>query len=365
MVDLSQAQFRHATYYMNALQDANTLFEQGAESLYRGLDLFDIEWSNIQAGHAWAEEHASSDYEASLLCNRYPDAGAELLQLRQHPRERVKWLSAALFSARQLKDRAAEGKHLGNLGVTYGYLAKFSQAKECFEQHLSITQEIGDRRGEGQALGNLGNIYTLLGESHKAIKFYQKRFSITREIGDRLGESQSLRNLGAVYFELGKASRAIKFQKQGLALTRDLGDRHGEAQALDNLGNACAVLGDINSAVEYHKQALVIARQIGDRRHEGAALGNLGNRYADLGETTLALNSYNQQLSIARATGDPESEGNALWSLALDKLGDRPQAITYAEAALKVYEQFEGPRVSQVRQQLSHWSNKKWWKFWK
>jgi hypothetical protein len=44
---------RHATLYKNVLAAAHDLYLQGSEALVRGLALFDLEWGNIQAGHAW------------------------------------------------------------------------------------------------------------------------------------------------------------------------------------------------------------------------------------------------------------------------------------------------------------------------
>ena len=76
-------------------------------------------------------------------------------------------------------------------------------------------------------------------------------------------------------------------------------------------------MGEIRRAIEFYDKALEIAREIGDRRREGGALFNL--------------------------------------ALALDKLGERAQAIARAEAALKIYEQIEDPNTARVRQQLAEW----------
>jgi hypothetical protein len=42
-------------------------------------------------------------------------------------------------------------------------------------------------------------------------------------------------------------------------------------------------------------------------------------------------------------------------SVALDKLGDRTQAVTHAEAALKIHGQIEDPNVTRIRKQLADW----------
>ena len=369
MPSFRDAHLRHAEHYRAILNVANQLYEQGGDALEQGLDWFDRDWTNIRSGLNWAAENFGSDSAAAMLCSQYVDSGAEIFQLRLHPRQRLKWLRAALIAAQLSKDRAREGKHSGNLGITYGLLGRLSEAKPCVEQHLAIARELGDRQGEGRALGNLGNLYNLIGERQKAIELYQQRLNITRQMGDRLGEAQALSNLGMAYENLGEMGPALEFQKQGLAIKREIGDRYGEVQALTNLGVVYADIGDVRRAIECQEQALEIARDIGDERGEGAALGNLGARYLDLGKAQVAVEFFRQQLDIARRTGDLHSEGTALWnmSMALEKLRDQAQSLAHAESALRIYEQIQDPRAANVRgllRRLSRDVSKKRWRFW-
>ena len=311
-------QKRSATHYRDVLASAKELYLKGGKSLLRGLALFDLEWGNIQAGHAWvAAQTDAVDTDVARLSLTYPKAGVDVLDLRQHSRERIRWLEIALVAARRLQDRAGEGATLRNLGVAYGILGEISHAIRFFEQALLIDREIGDRRGEGKALGNLGNAYKNLGEIHSAIQFFEQALFIDREIGDRRGEGKALGNLGTAYAQLGEVSRAIQFFEQQLAIVREIGDRRGEGHARGNLGTAYAYLGDPNRGIQFHKQLLAIAREIGDRRGEGHALWNM--------------------------------------SLTLDQLGERAQAIQHAEQALAIFEQIEDPATTKVGAQLAAW----------
>jgi tetratricopeptide (TPR) repeat protein len=392
-------QRNHAMYYEAVARAADELYLQGGQALLllRGLGLFDCEWVNIQAGQEWAAAHAGDDEAVAQLCSAYPGAGLYCLDLRQHPRERIRWLEAALAAARWLKDRAAEGAHLGNLGLAYANLGETRRAIEYHEQALAIDREIGDRRGEGADLGSLGLAYADLGETRRAIEFYEQDLAIAREIGDRRGEGSVLNNLGLAYTalgetrraieyhehalavfseigdrrgegavlgnlglayaDLGETRRAIEYHEQALAIAREISDRRGEGQTLGNLGSAYADLGETRRAIEYHEQALAITRELGDRQGEGAVLGNLGLAYADLGEARRAIEFCERQLVITRKIGDRRGEGNALFnmSLALDKLGERERAIALAEAALRIYEQIEDPNAAKVRRQLAQW----------
>jgi len=333
------AQRRHAAHYEGVLRAAQELYKKGGESITHGLGLFDLEWGNIQAGQAWAAGHAGEDDEAARLCSDYPDAGAYCLNLRQHSRDWIRWLEAALAGARKLKDRGAEGAHQGNLGLAYAALGDARKAIEFYEKALVIDREIGDRHGESKDLGNIGNAYHALGDARKAIEYHEQALVIAREIGDRQWEGGTLGNLGSVYLALGDARQAIEFYEQQLVITREIGDRRGEGTALGGLGIAYKNLGDARQAIEYHEQALVIAREIGNRWWEGGTLGNLGLAYAALGDARHAIEFYEQQLVITREIGDRRGEALGSWNLGLayEKEGDLARAI----AAMQVCVEYE------------------------
>jgi tetratricopeptide (TPR) repeat protein len=247
---------RFATHYKEVLATADELFRKGSVALVRGLALFDLEWGNIQAGHAWlAAQGVEVDDAIAQLAMNYPE-GVHILYLRQHPRERICWLEMALAAARRLSDRSHEGAALGILGATYAELGETQRAIQFHEQYLAIAREVDDRRGEGIALGNLGNAFADLGNTERAIEFYEQALLIDRELGDRSGEGTDLGNLGTVYYVLGETQRAVEFYEEQLTIVRDLGDRRGEGNALGNLGVAYKKMGKIQHAIQFYEQQL-------------------------------------------------------------------------------------------------------------
>jgi tetratricopeptide (TPR) repeat protein len=308
---------RHATHYLTVLGECKAFYKKGGDAIKSGLALFDIERRNIEAGHEWAYRHLGEDEAAAWLCNEYPEAGVSVLRLRLHPREIISWLEAALKAAHKLKDRAAEGRYLGNLGYSYADLGEYRRAIEFYEQALIITREMNDRGNEGNLLGNIG----------------------------------------AAYRNLGEIRRAVEFQEQRLAIAREIGDRHGEGAALNNLGIAYRNLGDARRAIEFYEQALAILREIGDRRGEGNTLGNLGVAYRNVGEPQRTMELYEQQLIIVQEIGDRSGEGIALFNIGLELniLGDQIKAVAYAEGALEIFEQIESPFAERARAILAEW----------
>ncbi|MBN1322754.1 MAG: tetratricopeptide repeat protein [Methanotrichaceae archaeon] len=306
---------RHAEHYRGVLAAADELYLQGGEKMLDALKLFDSEWANIAAGQAWAERYAEEDLAAAALCGAYPDDGANILDLRLNPRERIRWREAGLAGVRQLKDRAAEGAHLGNLGIAYADLGEPQRAIEFYELALSILHEIGDKKGESGALNGMGNAFAALGEPRRAIEHYERALTFAREIGDRRGEGTVLGNLGLAYADIEDPQRAIELYNQHLAIASEIGDKRGEGTALSNLGAAYADLGKTQRAIEHYERRLAIAHKIGDRRGEGITMFNV--------------------------------------SLAFDALNNRPKAIDCAQAALAIFEAIESPQAERARQLLA------------
>jgi tetratricopeptide (TPR) repeat protein len=310
-------QKRHAGYYVIALGAADDLYVKGGKSVTLGLALFDAEWRNIQAAHAWVEDHQQDDDILAEWCFRYPNGGLNCLELRQHPRETIRWLELALVAARRLKRPGWESGTLGNLGIAYQLLGEYRTALKYHEQSLALDKKLGNRLQEARALGNIGNAYNLLGDYQQALAHYEQCLEISRDLGDRLIESTSLGNVGSAYDGLGEYRRAI----------------------------------------DYYKQHLRTARVIGDRRGEGNALGNLGIAYKNLGKHKRAIGYYEQHIKIACEIGDRAGEANSLFNSAVSlyKLGNKTAAISRANAALKIYEAIESPHTSKVRNQLALW----------
>ncbi|HKP81360.1 MAG TPA: tetratricopeptide repeat protein [Pyrinomonadaceae bacterium] len=309
---------RHATHYIDVLAIANELYQEGSASLVRGLALVDLEFGNIQAGHTYAAaQGVKVDDDMARLAMLYPNTGVYVLYLRQHARERIRWLEIALAAVKRLKNGEGEGATLSNLGNAYADLGENKSAIQFYERALVIFREIGDRTGEGAALGNIGLAYITLGETQRAIQFFEQALLIDSEIGDRRGEGNALGNLGIAYTNLDETQRAIQFYELALVIFREIGDRRREGYLLNNLGNAYYHLGDTQRAIQFYEQRLVIAREIGDRRGEGTVLGNMSG--------------------------------------VLTELGKRAEAIQYAEQSLRILEQLEDPFALGVRALLAAW----------
>ena len=96
-----------------------------------------------------------------------------------------------LIIAKEIGDRAKEGRAYGYLGIAYQSLGDYQKA---FGYHEKVAKEIGDRAGKGGAYGNLGNPYQTLSDYQKAIEYHEIRLNIAEEMGDRAGERRAFGN---------------------------------------------------------------------------------------------------------------------------------------------------------------------------
>ncbi len=227
---------------------------------------------------------------------------------------------------------------IGNLGMAYQDTGRTPEAIASYEKALASARQEKNRRAEGAWLGNLGNAYYNLGQTQTAIDYHQQSLVIAREVGNRRGEGNDLGNLGSAYGDLGQVQTAIDYYQQALTIAREIGDRDSEGAWLGNLGNRYSNLGHVQTAIDYYQQALAIHREIGNRPSEGNNLGNLGIAQARLGDISGSLANLRQALSIVRDIQALRfiSHKAALLAEALILAGDLDRALTAAVEACAV-----------------------------
>ncbi len=223
--------------------------------------------------------------------------------------------------------------NLGRLGLAYHWLGHVERAAEHYEYALTIAREIGDRAGEGRHLGNLGRAYLILGQVERAVKLYEEAQCIFREMGDGRREGIGLVNLGNAYLALGKVERAVKLYEEALVIFREMGDRRREGAVLANLSKAYLILGQVELAIIYLQEALAIAHGIGDRRGESHYLLGLGRALLATGE----LSKGCQRCREARDLDVPETSYQAALALGLVFLRQHDPATggAFADAAAR------------------------------
>jgi tetratricopeptide (TPR) repeat protein len=104
----------------------------------------------------------------------------------------------------------------------YDSLEDYSKAIEYHAQHLAIAKEVGERAGEGRAYGNLGRAYQE-GNFSKNFEYHAQHMAIATEVGDRVGEGEAYGDLGRAYQSQGDFGQAIECHTQRLEIEKEVG----------------------------------------------------------------------------------------------------------------------------------------------
>jgi len=181
----------------------------------------------------------------------------------------------------------------------------------------------------------------------------------------RASGEQALQGLAVFDCELPNFEAAFDFLlpmcSRRLRPGRSVADLHTACRQMVRIGGPIAHIGPARlnrlDRLRWNDALRNAAHETDDDYMEAYALSNLGPVYAEIGKMRHAMECYDQHIELARDLGDRAGEAAALWNSArlLDKNGERANAISRAETALKVCEKIEFPDVGNVRSQLKDW----------
>lgn len=271
------AQQSHAEYYQSVLHEADALYEQGDDALQRGLGLVARDWHNIEAGQTWAAAHTGENQAAAELCASYPDAGRYVLELRQSPRERLRWCETALVAATRLGRHRAEGRHLLAMGQACLRLGEYDQSRNYLERAVVIAQEFADQSGAARALNGLGALRYEAADLSEALTYHTQALDAARQANDHRAAAQALGGQALAHASSGTYEAAQTALDLALAFTREIGDLAGQGQAYFQLALTYEKAGEQARAVTEARKALALLQQVGSRQAE--TVSDLLNRW--------------------------------------------------------------------------------------
>jgi tetratricopeptide (TPR) repeat protein len=355
--ELLAAQLKHSQHYCAVILAAEGLYFDEGDSSHRAFLLLDMEWSNIQTGHAWAAANVFNSSDAAELCIDYPDNGLSCLQYRLGAKERIAWFEMELAVSQRLGRTAHEASALGNLGTAYSDLSDLSRAIQYYRRSLNIVRKLDDPAVEAATLANLGNAFGELGNYRRAITFHKIRLDLARRLDDQSGQSSALAALGHWYRRMEDFDTALGYLEAARALGKSTQNRLVQGQDSGNLGQLLLDMGDYARAIPNLVETLEIMREYGDRHGECLAMGGIGRGYYSLEDYPKALEFLHEALEIAQGEGDRSQEAELLFSLALTSyaIKDREGAIAQAEAARLLFQEIGSREAVTVQDQLGQW----------
>jgi len=263
---------------------------------------FDAEYANLVAALDVAGRHSWHDIVWKLAIALW-----DVCHLRGHNSDLIATHEQALTSARQLRDRAAEGWLLSHLSVAYSDTGLPEKAVDCLRQALTIDRETGNRRSEAVNLVNLGYAYHTQNLFEQAILTLDEAATAARHCGHWRAEAAALNNIGEAHLQLDQPDHALHYTNRALAIYRAHSDRHGEAAATVSTGEINRLLGNTTEAFRLSTQALALNRETGNRREEANALTSLGHLHLANGRRDQARQHWLNAEAIFQRIGDPKA----------------------------------------------------------
>jgi eukaryotic-like serine/threonine-protein kinase len=264
--------------------------------------------------------------ELAFVQGRFGDAEQHALEGLRHCAE----------DTRGLRQRA---RLLLRLGQVKGGVGRFEQAREAYEEALSLARRIDNARLEAHLLNALGEVAGRSTHYQEALDYFKASLQIDRELGDRYTTGRKLANLGLAYAAVGLYRRAERYLRKALELHEAVGHPGEWGDVVVALGEVIASLGDLEAARALLEDSAEMAHRRGDVRTELRARVRLASVLLEQGRASdrpTARTIAEQVLETARSHGLRTARRRALAVLARlhEEAGDRARAIELEREAV-------------------------------
>jgi tetratricopeptide (TPR) repeat protein len=319
----------HASFYLSLAEQAFVELVGAHQQTW--LARLDAEDANIRAALAWSFQHGSTQSALRLARAfwRYWSVRGRLIEGRI-------WLERALalpgVAEAPLSVCADAHNALGNL---LGDSAEYTQARQHYEEALTLRREIADSKGIAGVLNNLGIVAAWLGDYDGALALYRESLELHRAQHDSFGMALCFANLGDVLLAQGDFNGAQEYQAEALRLRELLHDAAGSAYSVYNLGEIARLRGDTAAAGRRLPESLRRFEALGDKLGIAYAECSLGDLASRRGDTTSAAQLLERALRTRQEIGDKRGVIECLEALAIAAIrsGDDEAGIRLLGAA--------------------------------
>ncbi len=324
---------RNVTYESVLKRHRRIYHAQVAEWLIKYSGDRTSEYTGRIADHYELAEATSQAVEyLSLACQRALLIGAY--------REAVKFGNRGLALVKDDDSVAAQQQKtmlLWQLGQAYESFGTSAEARQWYEQSLSVARNLDEPEHLVRPLNSLGWISHIQGESDVAEALFQESLRRAREANYRFGMTFALNGLGTIASARGEYESARRLFEECLAIARELGDKRRIGVTLINLGHQAVLVQDYPTAEAYFQESLASSKEINSPDVAANALGGLGDIAIGREDYAKAQEYLEEALATARRIGHNRLTSSILDSLgvAAYQTGHYTQATQYLDEALK------------------------------
>ncbi|OBQ17655.1 MAG: Tfp pilus assembly protein PilF [Anabaena sp. WA113] len=311
-----------------------------AETVCQHLDNYSTAFIKSELGYQIAFAIARLG-ECQLQAQQYKES--------QKSYEKTLQIYDALESQEERQKQLWKASTYHQLGNVAHEMREYAQARDFYQQALSITIEFGDHYYQATTYHQLGMVAQEMREYAQARDFYQQALSIYIEFGDRYSQAGSYHQLGMVAQEMREYAQARDFYQQALSIYIEFGDHYSQAKTYNNLGIVAQEMREYAQARDFYQQALSITIEFGDRYSQAGSYHHLGMVAQEMREYAQAQDFYQQALSIYIEFGARYQQAGTYHHLGMvaQEMREYAQARDFYQLALSIKIEF-GARYQQA-----------------
>ncbi|MEU6278706.1 BTAD domain-containing putative transcriptional regulator [Streptomyces sp. NPDC047028] len=229
---------------------------------------------------------------------------------------------------------------LGVLGLLYGAIGNFAEARAYLSKGITLHRELGAYRMEAQALVNLSSVQTWTGHYADAVRHAARATELNRRLGEHGNEIWSLTWLALAHLGTGEDERARACLAQALELCDESRRPGNVALVLAHWARVCQRLGEGDSVVEHAERALELVSAEGTALRQSAVVNTVGSVHLHRGAPDRAMDMYRRGHELASRLGYHVETARALLGMAMaaQALGDEATARRHRLAAEALYD---------------------------
>jgi hypothetical protein len=298
------ARIRHAEYFADVLAKADEIYSVDGEEFRSGLELFEVERSNIIAAWAWAVKEFDVDEGLASLCSRFAKVGGRIAGGMILPEQRIVLYEAASRAATRLNEPELRAEHL------------YDQAQAIYDSGRQ--QEIGRSTqllqeslvsAKGPKLRVL--ILAQLGRNHlrcepqnkhAALSCQKSAWQIAQETDDTILKVRCMTRLASAYFANHQQHQAQHLYDSALAMVKPSQERL-RTFVLNGYGQMFRDPLYRKMLIPLLDEARRLAEKYGGKRDGKDTNFKLGMCLLD-SEPAAALECFRTSLEMNRAWGD-------------------------------------------------------------
>jgi tetratricopeptide (TPR) repeat protein len=164
-----------------------------------------------------------------------------------------------------------------DLGGVLTDLGEFNEARQAYEQALSVDQDLGDQRGIANVKAQLGSLAMEEGNLITAAELQMEALKIFKKIKDPVQEAMAWHQLGMIYQEDQQWLKADNAYRESAQIKEEQGDTPRAANTYGQLGILNVILDKPKEAEGWYRKALDGYKLVKDKLGESRQLNNLAH----------------------------------------------------------------------------------------